>query len=84
MQKSNSLDNDPPISWPDLPTDSLSRLEAAAEILSSKQVHWFPKYGCAVFALAAMCDHIDVNTRYGDEISILIVGLDSWNFQTHT
>ncbi|KAG7675177.1 hypothetical protein KSW81_002679 [Nannochloris sp. 'desiccata'] len=31
-----------------------------------------------------MCDQNDADTRYGDEISILIVGLDAWKFQTHS
>ena len=83
MQSSMEVDGGSPISWPDLPADDLARLEAATEILSSNQVHWYPEYGCAVLALTAMCTQMDVDTRYGDEISIVIVGLDSWKFQIH-
>jgi hypothetical protein len=64
-------------------SSDLPILAAAAEILSSDQVHWFPQYGCAVLALAGICDLNDVDTRYDDEISILVVGLDCWKFQTH-
>ena len=87
MQGTKTTNHQPSALWPNLGTADVSLLQATATTLESAgadgEVHWFPEYGAALMVLCGAHEHPDGDIRAADELTLLLVGLDSWKFQTH-
>lgn len=63
----------------------LQALIAAADIIKTDRISWFPKFGCALIALSSPePDDSDIGLSVRlEELSLHLVALDSWKFYMH-
>lgn len=57
-------------------------LRKAAGTASSSAVTWLPAYGCAVLAIGMADPQQDMRCPL-DQISLVVLGLDSWRWKLH-
>jgi hypothetical protein len=71
----------PPV-WPALSKGDLDSLTQAVDLLGSdgNNVKWLPAYGSALLFLKTAEDHIQ---PAADDVALVLVGLDDWDFRVH-